>query len=348
MALTVPASNRTLILLLPARERLRGGKRLPIALAQLLGRGDQPPDALPGRDAQLLRVFDVLPRRVPVAALTRQLDADDAGQGKWLRCDPAYVRADMTQARMLACGELSLTSEEVEALVAALRPLFGDEGFPISAPVAARWYLQLPAQSKLPDFASPEIVLGDDLHSHMPVGDEGRRWRRLMNDAQIILHNHPVNLERVERGQLPANSLWFWGGGALPDHVRAADLRIASGDPVVAALARQAKVPLTEPFAGGLTQASGPNVIDLFRLRDIDELAEPWLERAMSAVSKGTFDALLLDFADGAQRVWRHANRWRIWRKPENELTRRKPDNELTRRSLDHQLTRRTPLHPLA
>ena len=164
----------------------------------------------------------------------------------------------------------------------------------------------------------------------MPAGDDGRRWRRLMNEAQIILHNHPINLERLDHGQLPANSLWFWGGGALPDHVRAAGCRIASVDPVVAALARQAKVPLSEPMAGELQQDSSPNVIDLFRLRDIDELAEPWLEDAFSAVSKGIFDSVLLDFSDGAQRVWRHANRWRFWRKP------------------DHELARRTPLHQLA
>lgn len=307
-------------LLLPARERLHAGSVLPERLARLLGRADRLPDATPGRDAQLLRAFDVLPQRIPVAPITRQMDAGDGHHGAWLRADPAHVRADMGSARMLACGELRLDAEEADALVAALRPLFGDEGFPISAPVPSRWYLMLPAQSQLPAFAPPQVVLGDDLHAHMPEGDAGRRWRRLLNEAQVILHNHPLNARRAAAGKLPVNSLWFWGAGSLPDHVRANGQRYASVDPLVLALARLATAPVVALDPVALDAEQGPTTIDLATLRDVAELEAPWLTAALVALAAGRFAAIDLDFADGARFVWRHSHRWRLWRRPARNL----------------------------
>ncbi len=311
---------RSLTLLLAPRASLKVGKSLPPLLAKILGRGERLRPVESGRDAQLMRVFDVLPRRIAVAPLTRHVDAGDADSGVWVRADPAHVRADMTCARMLACGELGVSTEEAEQFMSALRPLFGDEGFPISAPVPSRWYLMVPAQSKLPPFVPPADALGDDLHAHMPAGDAGRRWRRLLNEAQVILHNHPVNESRMEVGMLAVNSLWFWGAGALPDHVRAEAVRIASDDPVVRGLAQRAGIPLSHPFAGALKQESRPNVVDISGLRDVSLLDSVWLERCMSGLASDRYASLRLDFADGTIHEWRHSYRWRVLRRPASRI----------------------------
>jgi hypothetical protein len=98
-------------------------QRLTPEVAKALGRGDR--DSLAG--AQHARLFDILPRGWPVAAVTRQRDAGDASQSAWLRADPAYVRPDINGARLLAYGSaLALTPEEVDELLRPLRPLFGD------------------------------------------------------------------------------------------------------------------------------------------------------------------------------------------------------------------------------
>src|SRR5690349_2294287 len=101
-------ANATATLLLPARERF-GGQRLMPELARAFGRSDR---ATASGD-QRGRVFDVLPRGWPVAAVTRQQDAGDAVIAAWLRADPAHVRPDINGARLLAYGAgLSLTAEE--------------------------------------------------------------------------------------------------------------------------------------------------------------------------------------------------------------------------------------------
>ena len=112
-------------LLLPPRGQF-GGQRLTAEVAKAMGRADR--EAVGGE--QRARVFDILPRGWPVAAVTRQRHAGDASIGAWLRADPAYVRPDINGARLLAWGEaLALTREEASELLRPLRPLFGDSGF---------------------------------------------------------------------------------------------------------------------------------------------------------------------------------------------------------------------------
>src|SRR3546814_6194541 len=125
----------------------------------------------------------------------------------------------MTAVRLLACGDMGLDQDEADALLRPLKPLFGDLGWPISAPSSERWYVSLPRDARLPAFTDPDTALGAEIHDLLPAGNDGRRWRAVLNEAQIVLHNHPVNAERVRSGRMPVNSLWFHGGGRLPDQV---------------------------------------------------------------------------------------------------------------------------------
>jgi hypothetical protein len=247
----------------------------------------------------LRECFEFIGAALPVAALTRALDAGDATGALWLRADPAYAMADAVTARLMACGNLGLSQEESGELARALRPLFGDAGFPLEATRPDRWYLGCPRDAHVPTFADPREVLGDDLMRHLPHGDNERQWRSLFNEAQVILHNHPVNVRRVERGQVPANSLWFWGAGKLPDWVRTRFTQAASSDHVVTALAKLAKIPLVDTQAA-LAKAGGHVLLDIDAVPEIDARR---------------FSAIELLFAGGERVHYRHAHRWRIWRR---------------------------------
>lgn len=289
-------------LLLPERRRF-AGQPLAAETGQALARADRLPDGQPGEQAQLLRHFELLPRGWPMAAITRQHDAGDAALHQWLRADPAHVRPDINGARVLAIGELGLTPAEAEALLQPLRPVFGDAGFPISAPVPSRWYLALPLESKPPVFSPPETVLGDDLLAHLPEGPDGRRWRALLNEAQVILHNHPVNLARVAAGKPAVNSLCFWGAGKLPSHVGTRATGVVASDPELLALAGR---------AGIVGEGGAAPLFDLRQLRDWAAVEQ----RLLPGLRELGKDELLLDFADGARWILRGSQRWRFWRRP--------------------------------
>lgn len=301
----------TATLLLPSRARF-GGQRLSQSTARWLGRADR--DQVDGDP--LARAFDILPRGWPVAAVTRQRDVGDAAGSAWLRADPVYIQPDINGARLLAHGDaLALTHRDVEALLPALRPLFGDSGFPIDAPVPSRWYLRLPDGARLPTLADPAQALGADMFEHLPEGNEGRRWRALLSEAQVVLHNHPRNAERTAAGLAPINSLWFWGAGRMPDHVRSVFGEVLSDDEAVQAFS-EAAGGIASSLPDHWRASDGDRLFDLRHLRDLTALDRDWLSPLLADLHARTLDAATLEFGDGCRIRLAHGQRWRFWRGP--------------------------------
>jgi hypothetical protein len=293
-----------LTLLLGERRRF-AGQVLAENVAKLLGRADTLNHAA-GEQAQLNRYISILPRGWPMAAIMRQHDVGDAANYRWLRADPAHVRAEMGVARLLSIGDRSLTQAEADALIKPLKILFGDSGFLLSAPVPDRWYLMLPKESKVPEFKAPIDAIGADIFSTMPHDDVARRWHALLNEAQIILHNHPVNAARITKSQLPMNSLYFWGGGILPDQVSFSVDAVISDDIEVQALAKMANV------ATRMAE-NGSALIDLRRVRDWKKIESEYFLPNHATLNQ-RYSRIVLDFADGTQLSLQKSQKWRFWR----------------------------------
>lgn len=286
---------------------------LPIQFGRMLGRADQATH-VGGEGTQLARHFQLLPDRWSYAALTRLVDADpaEARTHSWLRADPAHVRPDINGARLLGTGGmLGMDAGDAQALLPALRPLFGDAGFTLDAPHPTRWYLRLPREAKLPAFSAPDLALGDDVFEHTPDAPDARRWRTLLSEAQVVLHNHPHNAARLAAGKVAINSLWFWGGGLVPDHVTASLPTLYSDDVLLHGLARVGMLqamPLAE-----FPEGSADALVDLRNVRDSATILEHWLQ---PACLRATRQITVLDFADGHVFTLAPAQRWRFWRRP--------------------------------
>jgi hypothetical protein len=299
----------SLTLLLPARRHFANqspGRRV----AAVLGRADVT-SAEPGELAQLRRPFRVLPAgRWPSAALIERMSKaqSDVQPFHWLRADPVWLQPDLTMARLMAWGNLGLTSEESVALIAPLKPLFGEFGYVFEAREPEAWVVQCPAETRLPDFPHPLAALGDDAFPYLSEGPDARRWRSLMGEAQMLMHQHPVNAERARRGLPPANSLWFWGAGTLPDRVEGPAGRVATADPELAAYAGAAGATVSDRV-----DATKPGLIDLRAERRwtvVDDL----LSLAAAAMEQGAFATIELDFAEGCLMRLERAQRWRFWK----------------------------------
>lgn len=142
---------------------------------------------------------------LPAAALSRRLDCPDDAEGIWLRADPVTLTPDLGAVWV---GEGSRL-DPVSPVVKELSAMFADEGMELHVPVPERAYLRLPS---LPDcqFTPPWLLAGESMDRIWPQGGQAQTWRRLLNETQMILHQH-----REYDPALPA-SLWFWGAGALP------------------------------------------------------------------------------------------------------------------------------------
>jgi hypothetical protein len=302
----------------PARATV-AGPALPPAVAIALGRGDRSEHA-PGRRAQLQRHFECPTRAWPVAALARESDAGDADSGQWLRADPAWIRPDINGARLFASGDgLHLGAADVDALLPALRPLFGDAGMPIDAPHPSRWYLRIAPGAALPAFPEPDEALGADLGDAIVEGADdanARRWRALLSEAQVVLHNHPWNARRAREGKPPVNSLWFWGGGALPGRVATRFDGVASDDVLLRGLAARAGLEANARPEAFVMPLATEALLDAGGKAAPDALVTQWLLPAVQAVHRGDLATLTLDFADGARFDLGAGQRWRLWRRP--------------------------------
>ncbi|MEI7037373.1 phosphoglycerate mutase [Fulvimonas yonginensis] len=291
---------------LPAWDRFDPGH----PLHRLLARADRLDPGPRGYLAGLAAWFDTA-RPIPAGALTRELAAHDAGGAGWLCADPAWIEPDMTGARLLACGRMQLGVGDAEALAEPLRPLLEEQGMHLELTTPDRWHLRLPAGTVLPDFPAPERALGEDLLSHLPQGPQGRRWRILQNELQVLLHQHPLNARRRAAGYPPVNSLWLWGGGTLPTRVGTRLSGVVSGDPLLRALAARAGIVHRPRDAADDAFAAGPGwLVDLQDLPAASIATEWW--PAIDALARR--QPLHLNFASGERRLHRPWHRWRFWR----------------------------------
>ena len=302
----------TLHALLPPLAHVRANP----AFLNWLAKSDHLQKINDARTTLLRELFHFAGDHVPVAALRHLCHGDDAATGAWLCADPAWVRSEPTGARLMAWPLADVSAGEAEALAAALRPLFGDAGAPLSIDTPSAWCLHLLHDAPRAEFRAPAEALGVDLMECLPEGDAGRAWRRLFNEAQIALHTHPVNAARVAAGKRPVNALWFWGPGALPASVETGLQIVASVDDVVRGLAKLGGAVRVEPLPDALDSAnrSGAALLDLDIPGHADGATE-WLVPFQRWLRERRFDAIAITFADGERFCIRHAHRFRFWRK---------------------------------
>ncbi len=275
----------------------------------LLARADRLTDGPRGYLAGAAQRFG-LQENLPAGALTRQLMAGDAGDANWLSADPAWVQPDLNGARLLACGQMQLSAKDADELADALKPLFAEADMALEVSSPDHWHVRLPADTAVPPFAAPEHALGEDLYYHLPQGEEGRRWRILLNDVQVVLHQHPINVERRQRGMAPVNHLWLWGAGLLPGVVTTSLKQVISDDVLLRALAAKAGTPAMARDVSAVSAAEPGTLVDLQDL-PVDDIAMQWTPALLELAKR---KPLVLAFASGERWLHRPWHRLRFWR----------------------------------
>jgi hypothetical protein len=151
----------------------------------------------------------------PVAALTLAMDGGDPADGYWMRADPVHLLAHRDRLTLLDPGVVKPRAEDAEELVPLLNRHFSADGLEFQAPHPARWYVRAPGAPRL---ATRELsqAAGRDVAGALPTGEDSLRWRRVLTEIQMLFHEHAVNQRREQRGELPINSVWLWGGGRRP------------------------------------------------------------------------------------------------------------------------------------
>ncbi|MEQ1813962.1 MAG: hypothetical protein ABL860_05860 [Candidatus Nitrotoga sp.] len=189
------------------------GLSLP-ALEKLLARSRREPMAAQSHkgtmslEARLCAHFGVMDESV--APITLQADGMQAEGFYWLRADPVHLQ--LQRAQMNLHANVSLSVDEATRLCDSLNQHFAGEHFKFFAPHPQRWYMRLDAAPDLMTYSLMQVA-GKDIRPCMPFGADALYWNGVMNEVQMLLHEHAVNTAREARGEVVINSVWLWGGG---------------------------------------------------------------------------------------------------------------------------------------
>lgn len=253
----------------------------------------------------------------PIAPITLEADGGQAGSAYWLRADPVHLSVMRDRIVLADSAALELSQSEADALTTAINTHFGAAFSP--RPVRPqRWYLTLPEPPHLAT-TPRSCATGRDIDPLLPRGRDAQRFRALMNELQMLLHDHPTNQAREARDAPPVNSLWLWGGGQLPKP-GPSSLRVASSNPEIIALARFAGASLAPVPDRSSDVHAGITVIDTLVASSETGDAFGWreairhIENYLHTLLQSGRAFTLADPMRGIACQWSGWNRFHFWR----------------------------------
>ncbi|MCK4368730.1 MAG: cofactor-independent phosphoglycerate mutase [Dehalococcoidales bacterium] len=139
------------------------------------------------------------------------------GEGEVVfRCNLVAVR----DGKMWSYSAGYISTEEAKQLIAALNDSLSDDNVHFYPGVSYRHILKLKGQEDTlsATCTPPHDIPGKPVDEVMPRGKGSDILRELMKRSEAALRDHPVNVERRSRGDIPATMIWlFWGSGQVPD-----------------------------------------------------------------------------------------------------------------------------------
>jgi 2,3-bisphosphoglycerate-independent phosphoglycerate mutase len=106
-----------------------------------------------------------------------------------------------------------ISTEEARTLIEDLDRKIGDNIFQFYPGVSYR-HIMVWRDGKIDvDTTPPHDIIGRPVQEYLDRIKPHKHLLELMEQAALVLKDHPVNRKRIERGEKPANNIWFWGQG---------------------------------------------------------------------------------------------------------------------------------------
>ena len=256
-----------------------------------------------GLEETALTLFNIRFRehQAPVAPFACLGDSGLAPEGYCLRADPVHLRADPRGLILFDASTFSFSEEESGALLESVGDFLAQDDLQLEGSHARRWYLSGGDCQELISTPLP-LLRGKPVSEYLPQSEDAPAWCKRVNEIQMLMHIHPVNQRRAERGLPLVNSLWTWGGGQLPARKEQLFTRVVADDALVKGLGiwNTAHCEPVPDHADVLLSGLGKNEQLLVTLDALDTPAayedfEQWnetLERYERDWFKPLFDAL--------------------------------------------------------
>ena len=189
-------------------------------LEKILSKSKQDSFSSDSLEAWLCRSFAINKQQSdwPIAPIMLQSDSGNTiypGSDFWMRADPVHLRIEQNHILLADSQAFKISAEESQQLVQIINRSLNDSNIQLLALQPTRWYLRCTQIPKLETHTLSKVTC-KNINNYLAMGAEGAFWNMLFNEIQMILHENPINQQRESVGELPINSVWFWGGGIMP------------------------------------------------------------------------------------------------------------------------------------
>ncbi len=237
----------------------------------------------------------------PAGAILARAHGADNSAAYWICAQPVHLAIDRDDLALQPRSQLRLSEQESRTLFVLLQPLFAEHELEMKHIGTGLWCL---GSKRSQHLATTEIELaeGHSVNRLQPCGADASWWQRLILEAQMRLHEQPLNVAREERDDPPINSLWLWGGGSVPAVPKRFD-RMCADDSLLRATATLSQAQLIEMPTNALDAiAEGERVLVEYAIapsggepgKSLSALESDWVAPAWTALGSGRLDQLTL------------------------------------------------------
>lgn len=155
-----------------------------------------------------------------------------------MRCNLVCIEGDLLKNH--SAGHISTT--EAAQLIQFLEDKLGDDRVSFHPGVSYRHVLKMKGGNKHLRCTPPHDIPGKPFTPHLiqPLTEDAKATadalNRLITASRELLHDHPINIQRVKEGKDPANSIWPWSPGFRPSMRRLSEMFPINSGAVISAV----------------------------------------------------------------------------------------------------------------
>lgn len=173
----------------------------------------------PGSDVANLSILGYDPRlyytgRAPLEAVSMglNLSKDDIAY----RCNLVTLKFTDKHIYMEDYSAGHISSEEAKVLIEEIDRKLGSDSVKFYSGVSYRNIMVWKKGTEDIECTPPHDITGKEIGRYLPIGKNSSFLKELIFKSHEILKDHPINKKRISEGKRPANSIWLWGQGRVP------------------------------------------------------------------------------------------------------------------------------------
>jgi len=213
-----------------------------------------------------------------------------------------------------------ISTDEAQQLIGALNESLANDQVRFYPGISYRHILKLKGRENtlLATCTPPHDIPGKPIDEFMPRGQGSDLLRDLMKRSEVVLREHPVNVERRSRSDIPASMIWlFWGSGKIPDmppfkQVYGLEAAMTSGVDLLRGLARLVGMDTLDipGVTDGMDNDYAAQAVGALKALEGHDLVVMHIEAPDEAAHTGSID----DKIEAIQRIDREVlSRIRLW-----------------------------------